>query len=144
MPVKNKITRVVIDTNIWVSFLISNKYRKLDSLLLANKIIILFSTEQLEELNKVSKYPKLTKYFPPTAVEDMNSNLAGYIDLVKVTSKTDVCRDPNDNFLLDLAKDGQANYLITGDADLLCLKAYSKTKIITLTNFFEAAQKNFR
>lgn len=58
MPVKNKITRVVIDTNIWVSFLISNKYRKLDSLLLANKIIILFSTEQLEELNKVSKYPK--------------------------------------------------------------------------------------
>ena len=144
MPAKNKITRVVIDTNIWVSFLISDKYRKLDNLLLGNRIIILFSTELLEELNKVSKYPKLKKYFSPNAVEEMIFNLSSYIELVKVTSKTDICRDPNDNFLLTLAKDGKANYLITGDTDLLSLNKFSKTKILTLTDFFTVTSKNFR
>ena len=144
MPIKNKITKVVIDTNIQVSFLISNKYRKLDSLLLGNKIIILFSTELLDELNKVSKYPKLKKYFSTNAVEEMITNLSVYIDLINVISKTNVCRDPNDNFLLSLAKDGKANFLITGDADLLSLKVFDKTKIITLTDFFKVTQKNFR
>lgn len=144
MPAKNKITKLVIDTNIWVSFLISDKYRKLDTLLLGNKVTILFSTELLEELNKVSKYPKLKKYFSPNAVEEMITNLSAYIDLVKVTSKTDFCRDPNDNFLLSLVKDGKANFLITGDADLLSLKFFGKTKIITLTDFFKVTQKNFR
>ena len=144
MPAKNKITRVVIDTNIWVSFLISDKYRKLDNLLLGNRIIILFSTELLEELNKVSKYPKLKKQFSPNAVEEMIFNLGSYIELVKVTSKTNICRDPNDNFLLTLAKDGKANYLITGDTDLLSLYKFSKTKILTLTDFFTATSKNFR
>ena len=144
MPVKNKITRVVIDTNIWVSFLISDKYRKLDTLLLGNRIKILFSTELLEELNKVSIYPKLKKYFPPNAVEEMITNLGAYIELIKVITKTDVCRDSNDNFLLSLAKDGKAKYLITGDADLLILKVFGKTKIITLTDYFKLTQKNFR
>ena len=144
MPAKNKITKVVIDTNIWVSFLISDKYRKLDTLLLDNKVIILFSTELLEELNKVSTYPKLKKYFPPNAVEEMISNLGAYIDLIKVTTKTDVCRDPNDNFLLSLANDGKANFLITGDVDLLSLKVFGKTKIITLSDYFKVTSKNFR
>jgi putative PIN family toxin of toxin-antitoxin system len=144
MPVKNKITRVVIDTNIWVSFLISDKYKRLDTLLWGNRTIILFSTELLEELNKVSKYPKLRKYFPPYAVEEMIANLGSYIELVRVTSKTDICRDPNDNFLLSLAKDGKANFLITGDTDLLSLTKFNKTKILTLTDFLTVTSKNFR
>jgi len=144
MPVKNKITRVVIDTNIWVSFLISDKYRKLDTLILGNRIVILFSTELLEELNKVSAYPKLKKYFPANAIEEMITNLAAYIDLIKVTTKTDVCRDPKDNFLLSLAKDGKAKFLITGDVDLLSLKVFGKTKIITLTDYLKLTADNFR
>jgi len=37
--------------------------------------------------------------------------------------------------LLALAKDGNADYLITGDKDLLTLKSFGKTKIVTLTDF---------
>lgn len=42
-----------------------------------------------------------------------------------------------DNFLLDLAIDGKADYLITGDADLLVMSRLEKTKIITLTAFID-------
>ena len=48
-----------------------------------------------------------------------------------------MCRDPNDDFLLILAKDGKADYLITGDKDLLILNPFNKTKICTPTEFKE-------
>ena len=58
--------------------------------------------------------------------------------LVKVTSKVEVCRDPKDNFLLSLAKDGKADYLITGDKDLLDIGSFGKTRIVLLAKFIEA------
>ena len=52
-----------------------------------------------------------------------------------MTSTVDTCRDPNDNFLLALAKDGKANYLITGDQDLLVLQAFEGTQVKTFADF---------
>jgi len=52
-----------------------------------------------------------------------------------VTSNISVCRDPKDDFLLSLAKDGNATYLITGDKDLLILKEFGKTTILTVTEY---------
>ena len=54
---------------------------------------------------------------------------------IEVTSEVEVCRDKKDNFLLALAKDGTASHLITGDNDLLILKTFSKTKILTLSEY---------
>lgn len=68
----------------------------------------------------------------------MLSAFEPFIDLIDVESTITVCRDPKDNFLLALAKDGKADYLITGDKDLLDLQKFGKTKIITIANFFEA------
>ena len=142
MP-KNKPTRIVIDTNIWISFLISNKVVKLDSLFLEKKIIAIFSQQLLDEITKVSKYPKLKKYLSTNAVDEMIVNFTEYIDFVEVVSKVTICRDPNDNFLLSLSKDGKASFLITGDKDLLDLKVFEKTKVITLTDFI-AIHKTIR
>jgi predicted nucleic acid-binding protein len=64
-------------------------------------------------------------------------NIETYIDLVEVKSSIKICRDPKDNFLLALAKDGKANFLLTGDKDLLILEKFEKTKIITIAKFFE-------
>ena len=52
--------------------------------------------------------------------------------IVEVKSKTDKCRDSKDNFLLDLAIDSKADYLITGDNDLLEIKLIGETKILTI------------
>jgi len=57
--------------------------------------------------------------------------------LITVVSAIEVCRDPKDNFLLSLAIDGKADYLLTGDKDLLELKQIQQTKIQTLTDFLQ-------
>jgi predicted nucleic acid-binding protein len=53
------------------------------------------------------------------------------------TKVKSICRDVRDNFLLALAKDSKADYLITGDKVLLELKNFNKTKITTISSFFE-------
>lgn len=56
-------------------------------------------------------------------------------ELVEVRSEVQICRDIKDNFLLALAKDGKADYLLTGDEDLLMLKQFEQTKILSYSEF---------
>ena len=60
--------------------------------------------------------------------------VATFID---VKTKVNICRDPKDNFLLALALDSNADFLITGDSDLLEIEQIGKTRITTLTNSLE-------
>lgn len=136
MP-KSKSFRIVVDTNLWISFLISNKLLKLDKLIFSGRITILFSTELLNEINQSVTKPKLQKYFTANVVEQMLLAFEDYIDLIQVTSKIDICRDYKDNFLLALAKDGNASHLLTGDKDLLVLKEFNNTKINTFSEFIK-------
>lgn len=55
--------------------------------------------------------------------------------LIKVESKTNKCRDPKDNFLLSLSIDGKADFLVTGDSDLLILKKIENTQIVSWAEF---------
>jgi uncharacterized protein len=135
MP-KNNPLKIIIDTNLWISFIISNKLNLLDSLLFSEKGRLLFSTELITEIQLTITKPKLKKYFGTNALEEMLSAFEPYIDLVEVETVIIVCRDAKDNFLLALAKDGKADYLLTGDKDLLELKKFGKTRITTITNFF--------
>ena len=52
-----------------------------------------------------------------------------------VTSTVEPCRDPKDNFLFNLALDSQADYLLSGDEDLLVLGSIGSTSIMTLAAF---------
>jgi uncharacterized protein len=140
MP-QNKLLKLIIDTNLWVSFIISNKTNILDSLLYAERIRILFSEELISEIKQTISKPKLKKYFGSHSFDEMFAIFEPYIDLVQVKSVVTVCRDAHDNFLLSLAKDGKADYLLTGDYDLLDLQKFGKTKITTISNFI-AATKN--
>ncbi len=57
------------------------------------------------------------------------------IEVIKVTSFVSLCRDPKDDFLLALSQDGSADYLITGDADLLAIGRFGITKIVKMSDF---------
>jgi len=140
---KNKPLKLTVDTNLWVSFIISNKLNLLDPLLLTGNARLLFSVELIAEIQETIAKPKLKKYFGTNALEEMFSVFEPFVDLIKVKSIVTVCRDPKDNFLLALAKDGKADYLLTGDNDLLVIKKFGKTKITTIANFFET-MKNYR
>jgi putative PIN family toxin of toxin-antitoxin system len=136
MP-KNKPLKLVIDTNLWISFIISKKLNQLDPVLLAENTRILFSSELVQELQATISKPKLQKYFAPNALEEMMVLFDPYIDLIVVKSKVEICRDSNDNFLLALSKDGKANFLLTGDNDLLDIGKYGQTEILKITEFLE-------
>lgn len=136
MQVKKPL-RVIIDTNLWISFIISKKLTVLDAFLFSNKITLLFSTELLDEINLTITKPKLKKFFKGKALDLMLSRLEPFIELIEISSSINICRDPNDNFLLELAKDGQADYLLTGDNDLLDLHKFELTKIMTIISFFD-------
>ena len=142
MP-KSSHLKIIIDTNLWVSFIISNKLTLLDRLLLSKKIRLLFSKELLNEIASTITKPKLKKYFANNGLEEMLMALEPFIDLIEVRTSISICRDPKDNFLLELAQDGKADYLLTGDKDLLEIEKFGKTKIISISTFL-GATKNYR
>ena len=117
MP-KNKIIKIIIDTNLWISFIISNKQNLIDPIFFPQKTRLLFSKELIDEIQLTIMKPKLRKHFGTNALEEMLSTFAPFIDLIEVKSIVAVCRDSKDNFLLALAKDGKADFLLTGDKDL--------------------------
>jgi hypothetical protein len=133
MPGKNN--RVIIDTNLWISFLLGKKYTFLDFLFKNSQIVLLFSKELLDEFVEVSTRTKFKRYFSAKDLQDLITNIKTHGEFVLVTSTVTICRDPKDNFLLSLAKDGKASFLITGDKDLLEIRRFGKTKILTATEF---------
>jgi uncharacterized protein len=132
-----KSKKVILDTNLWISFLISKKYNAIDSLINNADIVLIFSEESLEEFVTVVRRPKISKYIPESAIDEILSLFHKYGKLIKVVSGNSSCRDQKDNFLLNLAIDSNADYLVTGDADLLTLKRTKDTRIITWNNFIK-------
>lgn len=127
--------RIILDTNLWISFIISNKLKSLDNILKENKAILLYSSHLLEEIDKVIRRPKFKKYFSETNWYLLIELFKRYGIQLEVISNLAICRDSKDNFLLNLAIDGKADFLITGDNDLLVLEKIENTKIVTFTEF---------
>jgi putative PIN family toxin of toxin-antitoxin system len=109
----------------------------LDTLFDTKKIQLLFSKELIEEILEVSSRPKFKKYFAQHDFEKLIAIFDSIGELVEVKTDVKDCRDLKDNFLLNLAIDGRAKYLISGDLDLLSLKKVEKTKIISMAHFLE-------
>jgi len=68
------------------------------------------------------------------------SDVLTYVHLVTPTRQITVCRDPDDNLVLACALAGQAEYVVTGDPDLLTLEELEGMKIITVREFLSALQ----
>jgi len=114
--------------------LLTSKFNFLDNLLESNKIQLLFSQELLEEFINVIKRPKLKQFFKQDDVNQLLEIISSFSEFVNVKSETKVCRDEKDDFLLSLALDGFADYLITGDKDLLVIEEFEGTKIVTISD----------
>lgn len=133
MPNKND--RVIIDTNLWISFLLINDFSKLERILSDKLITLIFSDTLSNEFIEVAQRDKFKKYFTKIDLENLILRLREVGEFIDVVSTIAICRDAKDDFLLALAKDGKATHLITGDKDLLDIKIFGRTKIITITNY---------
>ncbi len=133
--------RVIIDTNLWISFLLTKDVSKLDKLFADDALVLLFSQELLDEFVDVARRPKFKKYFSLTDLQDLLTQISLRAEFIIVSSDIALCRDPKDNFLLSPSVDGKATHLITGDKDLLDLKAVNDTVIVTISDYLSASNK---
>ena len=127
--------RVVIDTNITISaFFWNGLPRKVYDIARSKKIILLYSKDIERELIRVLAYEKFglsPHEILPIANDYRNTGL-----LVKVISNLTVIKeDPTDNIFLNCAIDGNAQYIVSGDAHLLNLKKYDGIKIVKAKEF---------
>ncbi|MFA5782160.1 MAG: putative toxin-antitoxin system toxin component, PIN family [Bacteroidales bacterium] len=136
MP-SNKI-RVVIDTNIWISFLIGKTITSGFSKLLEDKRFEILSSKELyEELKEVIFRAKFSKYITQPTAEYFLQLFSVATLQIEVVSIVTISTDMDDNFLLALAKNGKAHFLITGDKPhLLKLNMFENTQVITFADFY--------
>lgn len=132
--------RVVTDTNIRIGFLIGKTLSDLSEAVINDNIRILFSEELFDELIEVIQRPKFKKYFSLENIAELISLLDFKTEKIEITEYFGDCRDPKDNFLLDLCVSGNDDYLITGDDDLLALTPFRGVEIINYRLFREILQ----
>jgi len=127
--------KVVIDTNIWISYLLGSLLQGMDEKILSKEIKVVVSDEMLKEISEVSSRPKFKNIFTAKRIKELFSLLDSYAVVVSPSQKVNVCRDGKDNFLLEVALEGEADYLVTGDEDLLVLDPFHNTKIVKPKDF---------
>jgi putative PIN family toxin of toxin-antitoxin system len=128
----------VIDTNILISALLTSLSlpSHLITLWREGRFDLLTSTEQLDELMRVTRYPKIRERLAPALAGRLINELRDIAVMVKGLPEVTVCSDPQDNYLLATAKAGAADFLITGDKrHLLTLKLFERTRIMTVREF---------
>ena len=135
MKQESKQYKIIIDTNIWISFLIGKNLKGLQHYIYSSIFQIVTCEEQIFELINVLHRPKMEKIFSKNQINVFFDLLDESACLTDVHSTVDICRDPKDNYLLALAIDANADYLISGDYDLLSIKQIKGTKITSFSDF---------
>jgi putative PIN family toxin of toxin-antitoxin system len=136
--------RIVIDTNVFISGLLSSRSlpARLVALWRQGHFNLLTSVEQIEELRRVTRYPKIRARLSPMLAGRLVNELRAVATVLDDLPIVTVCRDPWDNYLLATIEAGGANMLVTGDKmDLLSLDRHAGARIVTVRQFLELTGK---
>lgn len=132
--------KIVLDTNMFISaFLYHGMTKIIFDLVLDNKLALYISSQLKQEI--------LEKFRKFGASEEMLTNITIFLSskgiMTAPSIKITICRDPKDNFLLELSETVKADYLITRDKDLLELPKgkWKETKIVKPETFLPILRK---
>jgi len=127
--------KVVLDTNVIVAAFATQGLCHALLELCIDQHEIIISHEILREV-EAALQKKLK--VPPSVVKDTTDFLVDHASLRKPKRLAkQTSRDPSDDHILALAQLSEANYIITGDEDLLVLKTYGNTPIVLPRQFWE-------
>lgn len=127
--------RVIVDTNCWISFLIGKRLSRLVDLLSNERVRLVICDELLEEIREVTTRPKFAKYFPKAEVNSLIEFMELIGERFEPGQQVKLCRDGADDYLLALAIEARAHFLVTGDQDLLVLRDVKNCRIVDATTF---------
>ncbi|MEX8546788.1 MAG: putative toxin-antitoxin system toxin component, PIN family [Mucilaginibacter sp.] len=132
--------KVIIDTNVIVSSLIQNNYPYLivNEVFIEGIILLCVSNELMAEYYEVLARPKFGR-FPDffgraeALLAEIETNAKKFIPTVKI----ELISDEDDNRLLELADESQADFIITGNTSDFTFSTYKQTKIVTPKEYWE-------
>lgn len=137
--------RVVIDPNLLVSYLLTHRgpiAKIIDFHLAREDFTLLVCLPLLEELDRVLQYSKFHRYFNDETRLRFVALVAAVGELVDIPDETPrVVRDPKDDYLIACAVAGGADFIISGDKDMLDLKAEKNFQIMSARQFVELLTK---
>ncbi|MCS7282893.1 MAG: putative toxin-antitoxin system toxin component, PIN family [Anaerolineae bacterium] len=135
--------RAVLDTNVLVSGLVAEggAPRRIVDAWLEGRFTLVLSPYLLEELLHVLTYPRIANRIRLEEEEDLEVLLGALVSQAEVTegmlSLPGVTRDPKDDPVVACAREGEADYIVSGDQDLLVLGEYEGIRVVSPREFVE-------
>lgn len=130
--------RLVIDTNILVSALLVSGSLPAHLIVLwrEGRFDLLTSAVQVDELMRVTRYPKIRERLNPALAGRLVNEVRELAVMLSKLPEVTASPDPYDNYLLAMASAGAADFIVTGDNhDLLHLKLFEGARIIPVRGF---------
>ena len=132
----DKPVKIIIDTNVWISFLIGKDISFIIRNLLINKSVTIIMTDILQaEIMAVASRPKFARHFSPEACKKLLTFLQNRCKSYPLDDIPKRCRDPKDDYLLELARVSEADVLVTGDKDLTDIRQFGHCRVLTMAEF---------
>jgi putative PIN family toxin of toxin-antitoxin system len=130
--------RLVLDTNVLISAILSPN--SISAKILnwgEDNGVILYSAATLNEVLSVLGRSKFSKYIDHDDIDGLSIRIKTVWLFVEILNQVQLCRDPKADKFIDLALNGKASHLITGDSDLLVLNPVENTSIINPRTFWD-------
>ena len=129
--------KIIIDTNLWISFLIGHQTQLLRRMLTDMRFDVYVCARLVEEICDVATRDKIRKYVTQADIDDLLSIINAFCQfaVIRAEAPATAIRDPKDLYLLSLAETIGADYIVSGDADLTDLGQYHQTRIMKLADF---------
>lgn len=129
--------KVILDTNLWISFLIGHQTQLVRRMLTDLRFDVYVCSRLIEEIRDVVSRDKIRKHLGPTDLDDLMAIINAFCQVATIEAEVapTVVRDPKDLYLLALADTIGADYIVSGDADLTDLGQHNQTRIIKIADF---------
>ena len=124
--------RIVVDTNVLISRLLlpaSVPGRAVRKAVAVGQLLV--SAATTEELAAVLSRAKFDPYLSVADRQEFIRLLGRIAEMVPIIRMVRACRDPGDDKFLEVAVNGQANLVVTGDRDLLELDPFMGVAILS-------------
>ena len=128
--------KVIIDCNVWISFLLGFQKELMHDVLTNEHIDVYVCPQLIREIRDVASRPKIRSRIKGEDLEQLFRLIKAFCINTTIIQQTVVTiRDSKDLYLLSLAQTINANYIVSGDNDLLVLQEHKDARIVSPAQF---------